>query len=226
MALLDSAKRLPSRNFLGETVYRTLLDHILSGALRSGVEVSEAGLAHELKVSRTPVREALRRLAKESLLEQLPNRKFQVARFDRDDLREIYDLRQLLESSAAERAATRLSKEQLSELRRASDALESAPRDEAWNGRALEFDVVFHDTLAEGSGNRRLRDQIGRLRILIRAFCRMTATRENLEAAFREHQTVLRALEKRDPRAAGKAMADHVAARMDAVLHHVSPEAP
>ncbi len=226
MAILGSAQATPSRSFLGESVYRTLLDHILSGVLGSGVEVSEAGLAHELNVSRTPVREALRRLAKESLLEQLPNRKFQVARFNRDDLREIYELRQLLESAAAEQAATRLSKDQLAKLRRASDALEAAPRDGSWNARALEFDLLFHDTLAEASGNRRLQDQIARLRILVRAFCRITATRENLEAAFREHQAVLRALEKRDPRAASKAMSDHVAARLNAVLSHVTPEAP
>ncbi len=225
MTLLGSPKR-PSRTFLGESVHRTLLDHLLSGTLASGTEVSEVGLAQELSVSRTPVREALRRLAKDGLLEQLPNRKFRVARFGADDLREIYELRQLLEAAAAERAATRLPPARFERLRKAARALGDAPRDDAWLARALEFDVLFHDTLAEASGNRRLQDQISRLRLIVRAFCRMTATRENLEAAFLEHEAVLRALERRDGPAAGRAMADHVAARLAATLRLVSPEAP
>jgi DNA-binding GntR family transcriptional regulator len=226
MGLLQVKHPLPSRSLLSESVYRTLLDNILSGTLASGAEVSEIAVAQELQVSRTPVREALRRLAEDTLLEQRPNRKFHVARFSRDDLREIYELRRLLESEAAGRAAGRLASADLRRLQAAADALESAPRDESWSARAIDFDVLFHDTLAEASGNRRLRDQIARLRILVRAFCRITATRENLEAAFREHRTVLRALERRDGPAAARAMADHVTSRMDAVLSLVSPEAP
>ncbi len=222
---LRSGPRGLSRTFLVEGAYEAILDNILSGALPSGTTVSEVALAKDLNVSRTPVHQALARLAKEGLIEHRAGLKPRIARFTREDVIEIYDMRLLLESAATQRAARRMDPRVLAELTREADALAAAPDGPEWSKLALDFDSRFHDAVAAASGNRRLRQEIAKYRLLVRAFCRMTGSSENLREALREHQTVLKALADRHPAAAGQAMAQHVQKRVDAVLGSLYREA-
>jgi DNA-binding GntR family transcriptional regulator len=213
-----------ARTFLADSVYETLLENILSGALPSGRELSEVGLAHELHVSRTPVHEALGRLSKDGLVEQTQSKKPRVARFTRTEIAEIYELRKLLEVAAAERAALHMTEPELSGLRRLAADLARNSSSREWPRRALDFDLRFHDAIARAAKNGRLRAEVARYRLLVRAFCRITGSPENLKDAFREHEAILRALEARDPEAAGKAMASHIDARVKVVLREIYPE--
>jgi DNA-binding GntR family transcriptional regulator len=227
MGTLAASEAPLTRTTLAEGAYARVLEAILSGSLTAGTEVRDVSLASELKVSRTPVREALARLLKDGLLVQDAQRRLRVVRFSRPDVIEIYEMRELLESACAERAATRLSAEELKSLRlRSMEVLAMIPRHPGWKEKALEFDVLFHDTLARASGNGRLRADVARYRLLVRAFCRLTGNAENLERAFDEHRQILRALETRNGRAAAKAMGAHVRARLQAVLTELFPEAP
>jgi DNA-binding GntR family transcriptional regulator len=223
--MLTSHPRPLSRTFLVEAAYEAILENILSGSLASGTVVSEVSLAHDLNVSRTPVHQALARLAKDGLIEHRSGRKPRIARFGREDVIEIYDMRLLLETSATQRAAKRIDPRLVADLTREADALAAAPDGADWTRQALDFDVRFHDTLAVASGNRRLRQEISKYRLLVRAFCRMIGNTENLREALAEHQTVLKALADRHPAAAGQAMAQHVQKRLDAVLGTLYREA-
>jgi len=223
--MLTSSPKTLSRTFLVESAYEAILENILSGALASGTVVSEVSLAQELNVSRTPVHQALARLAKEGLIEHRAGRKPRIARFGREDIIEIYDMRLLLETTATQRAAKRIEPRVLAELTREADALAAAPDGADWNRQALDFDVRLHDALAAASGNRRLRQEIAKYRLLVRAFCRMTGNTENLRESLKEHQAVLKALADRTPAAAGQAMAQHVQKRLDAVLATLYREA-
>jgi DNA-binding GntR family transcriptional regulator len=214
-----------SRTFLAEGAYEAILERILSGSLASGTFVSEVSLAKDLNVSRTPVHQALTRLAKEGLIEHRSGRKPRIARFGRDDLVEIYEMRLLLETAATQRAAKRIDPGLLAELTREADALAAAPDSPDWTQKALDFDVRLHDALAIAAGNRRLVQEIAKYRLLVRAFCRMTGNSANLREALQEHQAVLKALEGRQPAAAGQAMARHVQKRLDAVLGTLYREA-
>jgi DNA-binding GntR family transcriptional regulator len=214
-----------SRTFLVEGAYDAILSNILSGVYPSGTVVSEVSLARELNVSRTPVHQALARLAKEGLIEHRSGLQPRIARFSREDVIEIYDMRLLLETAATQRAAKRMDPRILSELTREADLLAAAPDSADWARQALDFDARFHDAVAAASGNRRLRQEIAKYRLLVRAFCRMTGNSENLREALREHQAVLRALAERQPSAAGQAMAQHVQKRVDAVLGTLYKEA-
>lgn len=214
-----------SRTFLAESAYEAILDNILSGTLASGAVVSEVSLAQELNVSRTPVHQALARLAKEGLIEHRAGRKPRIARFGREDVIEIYDMRLLLESAATQRAASRIDPRLLADLTREADALAAQPDGPDWTRAALAFDLRFHDAIANASGNHRLRQEIAKYRLLVRAFCRMIGSAENLREALREHQVVLKALADRQPAAAGQAMAQHVQKRLDAVLATLYREA-
>jgi DNA-binding GntR family transcriptional regulator len=214
-----------SRTFLAEGAYEAILERILSGALPSGATISEVALARNLNVSRTPVHQALVRLAREGLIEHRSGLQPRIARFTREDVIEIYEMRLLLESAATQRAAKRMDPRVLAELTREADALAAAPDGPDWARQALDFDSRFHDAVAIASGNRRLRQEIAKYRLLVRAFCRMTGSSENLRDALREHQAVLRALAERHPAAAGQAMAQHVQKRVDAVLGTLYKEA-
>jgi GntR family transcriptional regulator, rspAB operon transcriptional repressor len=221
MALLSHLKGPISKTSLVESVYAHLLEAILTGALPSGTELSELTLAAELGVSRTPIRSALLRLAADGLIEHLANRRDRVARFTHDDIREIYEMRTILECAAAEKATRLLDEKQLSELRAEADALADAPNSRNWSTQAIDFDIRFHDLLAAAVGNERLRKEITKYRYLVRAFCRISGNPENLRQAMEEHRRILSALEARDPTAARRAMAAHIAARLQAVLREV-----
>src|SRR5258706_4633677 len=100
--MLSSSPRALSRTFLVESAYEAIRENILSGTLPSGTTVSEVSLARDLNVSRTPVHQALARLAKEGLIEHKSGRKPRVVRFGREDVIEIYDMRLLLETAATQ----------------------------------------------------------------------------------------------------------------------------
>lgn len=224
--MISPKPRSLARTFLAESAYDAILEHVLSGALPSGTVVSEVSLARDLNVSRTPVHEAIARLAKEGLIEHKSGRKPRVVRFSREDVIEIYDMRLLLETAATQRAAKRLDPRVLADLTREADALAAAANDSPeWARQAMDFDVRFHDVIASASGNRRLRQEIAKVRLLVRAFCRMTGSGENLREALAEHQQVLKALADRQPASAGQAMARHVQKRLDAVLATLYREA-
>lgn len=213
-----------SRKSLSDSVYDAIVENILSGALAAGTEVSEVALAEALHVSRTPVHEAAGRLVNDGLLVLEPPRRLLVARFTRDDVAEIYEMRLLLETAAARQAAGQIPADVLQALRRDADALDRDADAPGWNERALDFDRRFHDAIAAASGNRRLQADIARYRLLARAFCRMTGSRQNLLDALREHRAILASLENKSAAGAARAAAQHVEARYKIVLDELFPE--
>src|SRR5262249_9886124 len=138
-----SLDRVP-RASLADAVYETLLQAILGGRYAAGDELTEVALAAELGVSRTPVHEALKRLAIDGLVEPMSNRHSRVVRLTEPQVREIYEMRLLLEPAAAERAAERLDPGQLDALREAARTIASSMTRPNWALRAVEFDIRFH----------------------------------------------------------------------------------
>jgi DNA-binding GntR family transcriptional regulator len=199
-----------SRATLADAVYETLLEAILSGRLASGAILSEVAVAQQLDVSRTPVHDALRQLAKDGLVEQAVGRRARVAPFTRDDLFEMFEMRKFLEGPAAELAAGRMDQRQLAPLRQAADQLAATSGSVDWVARWADFDEDFHRTIAEASGNRRLADDIARYRLLHRGINRIGTEAEGLQEALAEHLEILAALEARAAAAARNAMVRHI----------------
>jgi len=191
---------------LVDTIYETLLEAIVGGQLQPGAELNSVGLAKQLDVSRTPLREALKLLERDGLVQQTGNHKARVASFSADDIREIYEVRLQLEAAAAELAAKRMSAETLEELRAQALELRERQQDVDWQAAAIAFDQMFHATIAGAAGNRRLEQEIGRYRLLVRSFCVMTGQHVNLEQALTEHLTIIDALASGRPARARKAM--------------------
>jgi DNA-binding GntR family transcriptional regulator len=211
----------PSRASLADSVYQSVLDAILGGLLTPGAELSEVALAAELGVSRTPVHVAIKRLVLDGLAEPMTNRQARVVRVGPAEIRDIYEMRLLLEPAAAERAAASMPQPAREALREAANALTASTHSPTWPVRALDFDIRFHDTIAAACGNERLRAEIAKYRRLVRAFCRTTGSNENLTLVFQEHLKILEALEASDGSRARQAMAEHIERRRDAVLRQL-----
>lgn len=195
---------------LSDAVYETLLEAILSGRLQSGTVVSEVKLAQQLDVSRTPVHDALRQLAKDGLVEQRANRRAAIATFSHEDIYDIFEMRKLLEGEAARRAADLIDRQTLANLRAFAELLAADLTRPDWVDRWTDFDEQFHDAIAKASGSRRLWQDIVRYRLLHRGFNKLTTTVEVLQQALAEHGRILDSLEARDPNQARAAMVAHI----------------
>lgn len=204
--------RASENSSLVDEVYEAVLDRILSGALASGTPVSEVVLARELGVSRTPVHDALRQLAKDGLVSQARNCRAVVANFSADDVYEIFEMRKLLEGHAAELAAGRMDRRQLVPLRATAESLRAGLNANDWAKRWADFDESFHRTIATASGLPRLCKDILRYRMLHRGFNKLSTDPAGLRGALDEHEQILDALEARDGRAAKQRMVAHIAA--------------
>jgi DNA-binding GntR family transcriptional regulator len=214
---IETARPIP-RASLADAVYEMLVEAIVSGQLTPGADLSAVALATRFQVSRTPVTEALQRLLHDGLVEQSANHQARVVRLARQDVIEVYEVRGHLEAAAVELAATRMPAEKIAELQQQADALTNDSNAPDWPSRAIDFDLAFHAAVAEACGNRRLRDDISRYRRLVRCFCRLTGSLQNLQAALIEHLAILEALERRRPAQARKAMQMHIRNRQEAVL--------
>lgn len=216
LALAESSR-------LSDAVYEAILNAILSGELPPGMVVSEVALAKQFAVSRTPVHDALRQLARDGLVVQQANRRAVIATLSREDLRDIFDMRILLESEAARRAAPRMDRPTLARLRGIAETL-AATRDRAdWIPRWLDFDDEFHDTIAEASGSPRLWRDISRYRLLHRGLNKLATSAEILEQALQEHQDILDGLQERDGARAARAMSVHISEWQNYFANHFAP---
>jgi GntR family transcriptional regulator, rspAB operon transcriptional repressor len=194
--------------------YMLLRERIICAELRPGSRVSEHDLAAELDVSRTPVHEAVRRLAGEQLIEVRPRAGTFVTRVSADALEEALLVRGALELMVVEKAAERAGAAALAALR----AVLARQADSARSGDAALFRHLgdeFHARLAEAAGMpgvwalvRQPKTHLDRYRTLVGPGARMTA-------ALSEHGDILRAIEARQPGRAAQAMRTH--------LRHVVP---
>lgn len=235
MVTAPPAETTLRRVSLADAAYDVLQQAILRGELPPGEELSAVALAERYHVSRTPITEALQRLTHDGLVLQEPHRQPRVVKLQRSDVVEIYEMRAQLEAAAAERAASRIAPAVCDALEQRLNALggkalggkglSAKRKPENWAELAIEFDLQFHDAVAEASGNGRLRDDIARYRRLVRCFCRLTGNDDNLHAAIAEHRTILAALRARRPATARKAMAAHIEKRLAAVLAELYPQA-
>ena len=168
---------------LADAAYESLLEAILAGRIMPGTVISEVSLAKQLDISRTPVHDALRQLARDGLVEQRAHRRAVVATFSRVDIHEVFEMRKLLEGEAARRAATRIDRPTLTRLKETADALSASPDDPAWIASWADFDRDFHTAIATASGVSRLARDIERYQQLHHAINKISTTVTVLQRA-------------------------------------------
>jgi DNA-binding GntR family transcriptional regulator len=193
-----------------ERVYRALKHRILAGMLEPGTRLVELQLATEFSVSRTPVREALKRLTAEGLIRVDPVRGIVVSDVDARELEEIFVVREVLDGLAARLAAERVSTTDLTKLNLLMDMMRDAARTGQWEGM-VQANATFHDVLHQAAGNERLRHLTRNLLDFVRRFSTEAfASPERANAVLAEHEEIIHALETRDPDLAERVARRHV----------------
>jgi DNA-binding GntR family transcriptional regulator len=195
---------------LNTAVLASLRSAVVSGELLPGSLHSVHALATELGVSRTPVREALIKMAEQGMVRFERNRGVRILQTTVHDLEEVFELRLLLEVPAARRACAKFDAAGLKELRDEFEAMECAARD-GDEVRMWEHDRRFHRTILEATGNKRLAEFVDGMRdmVLKRGVSTAESSRTMLDIVA-EHFGVLERLEARDPEGAADAMRAHL----------------
>lgn len=193
---------------LSDQAYDELVKKIISGEYPGGTTLQEEKLAMEFGISRTPVREALRRLAAEGLIEQLPRKGFQVAMPDDDALTELFECRSGLELLALKRAMLAIPAEKI-ELLKAK--LRSAAQRKDSRRIALEADGEMHALFSDHCGNRYLGALIQQFRTKTAPY-RNYRNRERapLEELISERMAILDAVLARDTETAARLLKEHI----------------
>lgn len=204
-----------------EFAYHAIRSRISAGDFSTGYRLREEDLAEIIGVSRTPVREALRRLAGEGLVEASQHRGFQVAKWDDQDLEEIFGLRALLEGYGARLAATRLTDEAIAELRGLADAMAHAAevRSDGYRDEIAILNNQFHQAVLDGTGNLRLIGLLGglvQIPLVRRTFERYDE--EHLRRSIAHHIELVAAFEARDAAWAEPVMRSHILAARNVFL--------
>ena len=203
---------------LAKMAYESLRDSILNGHLRPGEIYNEMALAKELGISRTPVREALLELSSQGLVTFLPRKGVVVKNYTRKNVKELFDLRRVIELAAVEKVATTVPPCDLSSLEKSILDQRKANKKRDF----LEFmkaDRIFHSKFCELTDNRHFVRIVENIRDLVHFMgMRGLAVENRAEIVIKEHEKILDAVRERNPSKAKKAMAYHLDQSENAVL--------
>lgn len=195
-----------------DLAYDKIRAHLLKGAALPGEQLTEDQLAQITGVSRTPVREAVRRLENEMLLVRNESKRIFVADWSRDDIDEMFTLRQMLEGHAAERAARRLSREQIDRLAEVNRELHEAVAKPIPDVvRFLDANRVFHEIITDAADSPRLAQILAMLveqPVVLRTA--RSYSIEDLRQSARDHDELIAAFRAGDAGWARAVMGSHL----------------
>jgi len=202
---------IQKREDLRDQTYSELRKAILSGPIGPGTVLVQEQLAEQLGVSRTPVRDALDRLANEGLVIRSPGGRIHVAPYSLDELHEKYAVRQALEKLALRLAAPELSSRALPRMRALVDEMRQAIADDHTQ-RVIQAGADFHEMIYAACGNSYLRQQLTSLNDSIRRYRHAAIDMPGRAAeTLREHELIVEQLAARDITAAEQALEEHIA---------------
>ena len=195
---------------LRDVVFNTLRQAILKGELAPGERLMEIQLAEKLGVSRTPIREAIRKLELEGLVLMIPRKGAEVARISEKSMRDVLEVRRSLEELAIELACERMTEEDFKELDLAQNAFKKAVA----GGTAMEIaetDEAYHDIIYNSTGNTRLVQILNNLREqMYRYRVEYLKNNEVYEQLLEEHEFLIQAVIKHDKAQAKDIICRHI----------------
>ena len=203
---------------LRDVVFNTLRQAILRGELKPGERLMEIQLANKLGVSRTPIREAIRKLELEGLVLMIPRKGAEVAEITEKNMRDVLEVRKALEELAVQLACDKITKEEIEEMKKAAEEFRMILKNKDITEIA-EADVRFHDIIYMATDNQKLilllnnlREQMYRYRV---EYLKDVESRKTL---VEEHYAVYRALKARNQQQAVKDICIHIVNQQNAIL--------
>ena len=208
---------------LRDVVFNTLRQAILKGELKPGERLMEIQLANKLGVSRTPVREAIRKLELEGLVLMIPRKGAEVAEITRRDMEDVLEVRTALEELAVKDACDHITDAQLSELKKASNEFKKALLEGKDLVTCADADMHFHDVILSATNNRRLIQMLNNLSEQMYRY-RMEYLKDERthKTLIEEHDAIRRALKKHDKVKAGAAIRVHIDNQKRSILESLT----
>lgn len=214
---MDMSEFLPLR----DVVFNTLRQAILTGELKPGERLMEIHLANKLGVSRTPIREAIRKLELEGLVTMIPRRGAEVAQITEKSMNDVLEVRRALDALCAELACDRINEEGLESLKKSCVAFEAAIRTKDAK-KIAQADVALHDIIVQATGNQRLiqlvhnlSEQMYRYRF---EYIKDISQHENL---VEEHRIIYESILKKDKKTAAEAARIHIDNQEKAIIRQI-----
>ena len=196
---------------LRDVVFETLRDAIITQVLKPGERLMEIQLADEMGVSRTPVREAIRKLELEGLVVMVPRKGAYVAGVSMKDIHEVYEVRSALEMLAVSLAAERITDEELDALER--QVLRESEAEESGENldNIIYIDSTFHDIIYQAAHNQRLVQFVNILQEQLQRFRAASLARPGRsKTALEEHKQIVEALSERNGELASRLAREHI----------------
>lgn len=209
---MTSSRNFPNGNgfSLTDEIVDIVRDRILKGEYHIGEKIKENQIATELKVSRTPIREAFKQLENEGLIDYIPNRGCFAKGFTKRDIEDIYAVRKALELLAVEWAVQRITDEQVQELQDQSNMMEFYMMRKDGK-KVTEINNDFHDIIYNATGSRFMAQVLRSYKEYISQTRKTLYNDQNyLRQIFKEHKQILDAIKVRDAEGAKAAMAVHL----------------
>jgi DNA-binding GntR family transcriptional regulator len=209
---------------LRDVVFNTLRQAILTGELKPGERLMEIHLADRLGVSRTPIREAIRKLELEGLVVMIPRKGAQVAKITEKNLKDVLEVRRVLDMLAVKLACQRMSEDEKKELKQACDEFKKVVRDN--NTKDItEADVRFHDIILKSTGNDRLIQLVNNLAEQMYRY-RLEYIKDSSyhNILVQEHEAIYSAIMNQEEEKAAQAAAEHIDNQEKTIIKHLNLE--
>jgi DNA-binding GntR family transcriptional regulator len=217
----------PKQDTLADKATYRLAQSIVTGELAQGQKLNEAELAERFGMGRGPLREALRHLEGMRLVTRIPNAGVRVVVLDRKTLSDLYAVREALEGMACRIAATRMSDDEIGQLRKLLDLHEAQIRKQGGKVYAQkEGDLDFHYQIVRGSRNQMLMDLLGSEQYQLLRMCRYRTSRnaERTGPALQQHRQIVDALAQRDGELAEMLMRRHIQGAWQSISEMIDKE--
>jgi DNA-binding GntR family transcriptional regulator len=211
------------QTMLKETIIRDLRKAIVSGKYKPHEHLKEVSLCKRFKVSRTPIREALRQLEKEGLVETIPYAGARIVKLSKTDVSNIYDMIITIEGAASRLACPLISKKQIVKLEEYQFMLEKAAGDRNYD-LAFEINHNFHKLIAECTQNPYLIQTWQNFRSMVNLFGRFTLSDMvpgQLKATSEEHPRIIEAMKNKNPAMAEFVAREHMETGRESMLEYL-----
>lgn len=217
---VDMDEFLPLR----DVVFNTLRKAILTGKLKPGERLMEVHLASRLGVSRTPIREAIRKLELEGLVIMIPRRGAEVAQITEKSLKDVLEVRRALDALSVELACDRITEEEIRTLKEACDKFENAVKGKEVSEIA-KADVALHDIIVQAAGNQRLQQLVNNLAEQMYRYRFVYIKDESQhEKLIAEHKEIYESIANRDKERASKAAKIHIDNQEKSIIRQIRLE--
>lgn len=207
-----------------EQVYNVIKDNILNGYFKPGEKLQENKIAEELNVSRSPVREAIKELIGEGLLESIPNKSITVKKLSNKDIIDIFEFRSMIEKYAINKTISNLTEEKVKRLDELIEELE-----ESYNANDFheycQVDVSIHNEIIFMSGNMVVYNAIKNIFSLMQPFRIISLhSQKRFKESFLEHKEILEGIKEKDFERSWKANSNHLKLAKEEIIKYLLKE--